>query len=150
MNDDLFSNLSAIEFTNRSNYEKRIKTALNNFRGQLNYAYLYEKTSTDTSWSVMNKYYFHSILVDFMAKAIIDKIKTWPLRQSKIPERFMKDLENFIQMYCDCGSLSMKDSLNDRVTQWFQEMPNNEGKSRLVGGYIVAFNDAFGVSLNYE
>lgn len=149
--DSLFAEIktieSSIDVTNGRNYQRRIKAILGRFRGQLNYVYLYSKAHQDHDLTTMNKYYFDSVLVDFMAKAIIDKIQTWPRRNTPVSGRLVQDLERFIHSYCNCGSQPMRDSINNIVTRWFQEMQNDQTKRHLVNGYIIAFNDAFGISL---
>ena len=147
--EELFIQLKCIDYVqdNRSNYERRVYAELNRFSGQVNYAYLYERSHTDGGLIPMQKYYLKSLLLNCMAGKIIAIISGWP-RTATVADRHVRELQEFI--HTNCGLHHNKDDLNELVTRWFQEQPIDHVKMARVNAFVIAFNAAFGVSLYYD
>jgi hypothetical protein len=121
----LITELGTIQFMNRKNYEKRITTKLNDFRGQLNYAYVYREIDNHVS-DEMQKCYIRSILIKMIAGKLTTIMESWPRNETAVAAARVKNLSDFIKDYCKLRHA--KEYIDNRVTEWFQEIPNQPFK----------------------
>lgn len=145
--DVFFNDVKAIEFITGDNYVKRMKTLFGNYRGQLNYAHLYDNVQADAVLSPRQKNHIDDVIVYYMAEDIMHKITSWPRHTSQVSDTLVNELESFIRSYCKCKSAKMRVDMNEAITRKFWELPNDKYKGRLSDGFIRAFFAAFDISM---